>query len=224
MEKPIIGILGNTYKTQPGLFSSAERMYVNSDYIESVLNNGGIPMAIPAVAINPWYYGEEPKPQIQTIRPEIDEAWFALGRAAKEMGMPMLGICKGIQFLNVLCGGDLYQDIYTQKETTILHLQSLERSYLHHHVEIKEGTHLAEILGAGTHAVNSMHHQAVRTPGEDIVVSATAPDGTIEAIESRNGQIVAVQWHPEGLIHSAPEMNRLFADLVERSSRYREKK
>ena len=76
----------------------------------------------------------------------------------------MLGICKGIQFLNVLCGGDLYQDIYTQKETTILHLQSLERSYLHHHVEIKEGTHLAEILGAGTHAVNSMHHQAVRTP------------------------------------------------------------
>lgn len=90
--------------------------------------------------LNPWYYGEEPKPQIQTIRPEIDEAWFALGRAAKEMGMPMLGICKGIQFLNVLCGGDLYQDIYTQKETTILHLQSLERSYLHHHVEIKEGT------------------------------------------------------------------------------------
>ena len=114
----------------------------------------------------------------------------------------MLGICKGIQFLNVLCGGDLYQDIYTQKETTILHLQSLERSYLHHHVEIKEGTHLAEI----------------------IVDSATAPDGTIEAIESRNGQIVAVQWHPEGLIHSAPEMNRLFADLVERSSRYREKR
>lgn len=131
MRKPIIGILGNTYKTQPGLFSSAERMYVNSDYIESVLNNGGIPMAIPAVAmkadpegilavcdgilvpggedLNPWYYGEEPKPQIQTIRPEIDAAWFALGRAAKEMGMPMLGICKGIQFLNVLCGGDLYR-------------------------------------------------------------------------------------------------------------------
>ena len=87
MRKPIIGILGNTYKTQPGLFSSAERMYVNSDYIESVLNNGGIPMAIPAVAmkadpegilavcdgilvpggedLNPWYYGEEPKQRIQ---------------------------------------------------------------------------------------------------------------------------------------------------------------
>lgn len=246
MEKPIIGILGNTYKTQPGHFSSAERMYVNSDYVEAVLTNGGIPVAIPAVAmkgeaerildicdgilvpggedLNPWYYGEEPKPQIQTIRPEIDEAWFALGNCAKKRGIPMLGICKGIQFLNVLYGGDLYQDIYTQKETTILHLQSLERSYLHHHVEIKEGTHLAEILGAGKHAVNSMHHQAVRTPGEGIEVSATAADGTIEAIESKDGQIVAVQWHPEGLIHTAPEMNQLFADLVKRSLSYKEKK
>ena len=68
-----------------------------------------------------------------------------------------------------------------------------------------------------------MHHQAVRTPGEDILVSATAPDGTIEAIESSNGQIVGVQWHPEADSHT-PEMNRLFADLVERSCRYREKR
>lgn len=129
MEKPIIGILGNTYKTQPGLFSSAERMYVNSDYIEGVLNNGGIPMAIPAVAMKADPEG-------------------------------ILAVCDGI-------------------------------------------------LVPG---------------GEDILVSATAPDGTIEAIESSNGQIVGVQWHPEGLIHTAPEMNRLFADLVERSCRYREKR
>ncbi len=98
-----------------------------------------------------------------------------------------------------------------------MHLQSLERSYLHHHVEIKEGTHLAEILG--TEPCGKLHaSSAVRTPGEDILVSATAPDGTIEAIESRNGQIVGVQWHPEGLIHTAPEMNRLFADLVEEAA------
>ena len=203
MRKPIIGILGNTYKTQPGLFSSAERMYVNSDYIESVLNNGGIPMAIPAVAmkadpegilavcdgilvpggedLNPWYYGEEPKPQIQTIRPEIDEAWFALGRAAKEMGMPMLGVCKGIQFLNVPVRLVICTRISIHRRKLQFCICSpWSGRTLHHHVEIKEGTHLAEILGAGTHAVNSMHHQAVRTPGEDIVVSATAPDGTIE--------------------------------------------
>lgn len=95
-------------------------MYVNSDYIESVLNNGGIPMAIPAVAmkadpegilavcdgilvpggedLNPWYYGEEPKPQIQTIRPEIDEAWFALGRAAKRWECPCLASAREFSF------------------------------------------------------------------------------------------------------------------------------
>ena len=165
---------------------------------------------------------EEPKPQIQTIRPEIDEAWFALGRAAKEMGMPMLGICKGIQFLNVLCGGDLYQDIYTQKETTILHLQSLERSYLHHHVEIKEETHLAEILGANP--CGKLHASSGSAyAGEDIVVSATAPDGTIEAIESRNGQIVAVQVASGRAYPLSAGDEPPFADLVERSSRYREK-
>ena len=210
MRKPIIGILGNTYKTQPGLFSSAERMYVNSDYIESVLNNGGIPMAIPAVAmkadpegilavcdgilvpggedLNPWYYGEEPKPQIQTIRPEIDEAWFALGRAAKEMGMPMLGICKGIQFLNVLCGGDLYQDIYTQKETTILHLQSLERSYLHHHVEIKEGTIWQK--SSGREPCGKLHASSGSAyAGRGHRGFSNGAGWNHRAIESRNGRL-----------------------------------
>lgn len=115
------------------------------------------------------------------------------------MGMPMLGICKGIQFLNVLCGGRICTriSIHRRKPQFCICSPWSVHSH-HHHVEIKEGTHLAEILGAGTHAVNSMHHQAVRTPGEDIVVSATAPDGTIEAIESRNGQIVAARCASEG--------------------------
>ncbi|MDD7739899.1 MAG: gamma-glutamyl-gamma-aminobutyrate hydrolase family protein [Fusicatenibacter sp.] len=245
-EKPIIGILGNTYMTQPGRFSSSERVYINSAYANAILKNGGIPIAIPAVSMsedpkacldlcdgllvpggedmNPWYYGEEPLPQIGATRPEIDEAWFAAGRYAMEKKMPMFGICKGIQFLNVLCGGTLYQDVYTQRENSILHLQFQEKYYLFHHVEVKEGTYLARILGAGKHPVNSMHHQAVKRPGENLVVSALAPDGTIEAIESTDRQIVAVQWHPEELIESAPEMNRLFADLVERSCEYKKQK
>lgn len=246
MRKPVIGVLGNTYRTAPGRFSSSERVYINSDYAEAVLKNGGIPIAIPAVSMmedpeaslsfcdgilvpggedmNPWYYGEEPSPQIGTTRPEIDEAWMAAGKYALEKKIPMFGICKGIQFLNVLCGGSLYQDLYAQRENCILHMQFQERSYLFHHVEIKENTHLAEILGAGKHPVNSMHHQAVRELGKNLVASAAAPDGTIEAIESTDGQIVAVQWHPEGLIASAPEMNKLFADLVERSRVFHDQK
>ena len=242
MIKPIIGILGNTYKTTPAKFSSSKREYVNSDYVEAVLNNGGMPIAVPSVSmlddpesalsfcdgilvpggedVSPWYYGEEPSPGIQTIRPESDEAWMAAGRYALEKKIPMLGICKGIQFLNVLCGGTLYQDLYLQREGSILHMQSLERSYLFHHVDIRKDTYLAGILGEGKHAVNSMHHQAVRELGRNLTVSAVAPDGTVEAIESSDVQIVAVQWHPEGLIHTAPEMNKLFADLVRRSEAY----
>lgn len=246
MSKPAIGILGNTFKTAPGQFSSALREYVNSDYVEAVLKNGGTPAVIPTAGmqedpeealsfcdgilvpggedVHPWYYGEEPSPGIGTIRPEIDEAWMAAGKYALEKKIPMFGICKGIQFLNVLCGGTLYQDLYTQKKDCILHMQSLERSYLFHHVDVLGNTHLAKILGEGKHPVNSMHHQAVRDLGENLRVSAVAPDGTIEAIESIDGQIVAVQWHPEGLTTSAPEMNRLFADLVERSRKYRDQR
>ena len=246
MKKPVIGILGNTFMTQPGRFSSAERTYINSDYAEAVLRNGGIPVAIPTGSmtedpetvlsfldgllipggedLNPWYFGEEPIPGIGTTRPEIDEAWFTLTRVALEQKMPMFGICKGIQFLNVLMGGTLYQDVYAQRENSIQHLQFKERQYLFHHVEVKENTRLAKILGAGTHGVNSMHHQAVKKVGNGLKISAVAPDGTIEAIESPDGQLVAVQWHPEGLIDSAPEMNQLFADLAERSRVYREKK
>ena len=94
----------------------------------------------------------------------------------------------------------MYQDC-------ILHMQSLERSYLFHHVDVLGNTHLAKILGEGKHPVNSMHHQAVRDLGENLRVSAVAPDGTIEAIESIDGQIVAVQWHPE-FSHKVDENSR----------------
>lgn len=243
MSKPIIGILGNTYMTQPERFSSIERVYINSDYAKGVLNNGGIPIAIPAVSMiadpeaalsfcdgilfpggedmNPWYYHEEPIPQIETTRPEIDEAWFVAGHYALDKKIPMFGICKGIQIINVLCGGTLYQDIYSQRENSIMHTQFMQRHYLFHHVDIQENTYLAKILGAGEHPVNSMHHQAIKRVGDNLTVSAVAPDGTIEGIESQDGQIVAVQWHPEGLLDSAPEMNKLFADFVERSNMFK---
>lgn len=246
MSGPIIGILGNTLMTQPGRFSSIERAYINSDYADGVIRNGGIPVMIPAASMmedveaalgfcdgilfpggedmNPWYYHEEPLPQIETTRPEIDEAWMKAGHFALERKIPIFGICKGIQLINVLCGGSLYQDIYAQRKNSIMHLQFSQRYYLFHHVEIRKDTYLAAILGEGEHPVNSMHHQAVKELGANLVVSALAPDGTIEAIESRDGQIVAVQWHPEGLLESAPEMNKLFRNLVERSMEYQSRR
>ena len=86
-----------------------------------------------------------------------------------------------------------------------------------HHVEVEEGTRLAAVFGAGKLKTNSMHHQAVKALGKGLKVTARAEDGIIEGIEDEEGLILGVQWHPEDLVDSAPVMNKLFADLVERS-------
>lgn len=233
--------MGNTFTTEKGMFDSMERVYVNSDYINAVLRNGGIPVVIPASSIlelakeavsfcdgllfpggedvHPWHYGEEPLPVVGELRPEIDEAYFKAGKFALTQKIPMLGICKGHQFLNVLMGGSLYQDISLQKKDSIQHVQKRKRSYLTHHVKILEGTRLSSILGQGTCETNSMHHQAVKELGKGLKASAYAPDGVIEAMEDEEGLIFGVQWHPENLIDSAPIMNQLFTDFADRCIR-----
>lgn len=240
-KKPLIGILGLTRRTDPGLYVSGEHVFTGSASVRAVLINGGVPVVIPAAAaakdaeaaisfcdgllfpggedMTPWYYDEEPLPVIGAFRPEIDDAWLKAGRYALEHKIPMLGICKGHQTLNVLMGGSLYQDLSLQEGERIQHLQKYNRSYLTHHVEVEEGTRLAGIFGTGKLKTNSMHHQAVKKPGKGLRISARACDGTIEGLEDEEGLIMGVQWHPEDLVDSAPVMNRLFADLVERAAR-----
>lgn len=240
MDKPVIGIMGNTYMTQTGMFDSMERAYQNSYYVDAVLRNGGVPVILPASAVlqdtesvmgicdgflfpggedmTPSYYGEEPLPVIQVFRPEIDEALLKAGEYALEKRKPMLGICKGHQFLNVLMGGTLYQDLSLMGTDCIQHLQNWRRDYLTHQVQVEAGTRLAALLGAGSTMTNSMHHQAVKELGRGLRVSARANDGVVEAIEDEEGLILGVQWHPESLLDAAPAMNGLFSDLCARAS------
>ncbi|MCI8269688.1 MAG: gamma-glutamyl-gamma-aminobutyrate hydrolase family protein [Lachnospiraceae bacterium] len=239
--KPVIGILGLTRSTDPGLYISGEHVFTGSTNVRAIQMNGGVPVLIPAAMaaedveaavsfcdgilipggddVTPWYYDEEPLPVIGTFRPEIDDAWLKVGRYALENKIPMLGICKGHQTLNVLMGGSLYQDLSLQGGELIQHLQRFNRTYLTHHVEVVEGTRLAGLFGAGKLKTNSMHHQAVKKLGKGLKISARACDGTVEGIEDEEGLIMGVQWHPEDLVDSAPVMNRLFADLVERALR-----
>lgn len=239
MTRPVIGILGNTLMTAPGLFKSAEKEYVNADYIQAVLKNGGAPVLIPSFAlredpesvmrvldgllipggedVHPFLYHEEPLEKCGGVRPEIDLAWKAAFDYAYAHKIPMLGICKGIQFINVMLGGTLYQDLSYREEPTNKHLQSYERTYLFHHVEIQEDSRLYRILGSSEVETNSMHHQSVRELGRGLRAVAHAKDGVIEALEDADGLIEAVQWHPEGLIESNPVMNQLFRDLVNRA-------
>ncbi len=240
--KPIIGIVGSTkWSTNPA-YMQYEFSITSTANVESVRRNGGVPIIIPynellddpaaAVSmcdgllfpggsdVHPWYYGEEPRQVLGTIEPHIDEAWLNAGKEAMKLGLPMFGLCRGIQVLNVLTGGSLWQDVRESGEGVLQHLQKLDRTYLTHTVVVEEGTHLAEILGAGPHKTNSLHHQAVKRLGEGMRITARTLDGIIEGIEDEDGWRFGVQWHPENLIDSNPEMNKLFAKLVENARKY----
>ena len=139
-----------------------------------------------------------------------------------EFDVPIMGICRGMQMLNVFYGGSLHLDLATQtKQQTHFanHFQTLPFSEPSHHVTLEPRGSLARILQTHSTQVNSMHHQAVKELGANLVVSALAPDGTIEAIESRDGQIVAVQWHPEDLYADYPVFKGLFTRLIELASK-----
>ena len=170
----------------------------------------------------------------EKVRKAMEELNFSPNYAAQSLAnrfSKTIGVILPIkeesvgQTINVALGGSLYQDMSLQEKESghpvIQHMQKYNRSYLSHHVVVEPGTRMAAIIGDGTRETNSMHHQAIRKLGEGLKVSARACDGTFEAVEDEEGLIVGTQWHPEDLIDSAPVMNRIFADLVERAGKFR---
>ena len=169
--------------------------------------------------IDPSYYGENPHPNLGEIRPEVDEFLFHSLLYAQEQRKPALGICKGMQMMVVASGGSLYQDIYSQREEeTFLHCQSGRRTYGVHQVQIDKDSRLFQILETEQIATNSMHHQSVRTLGKGLHLSAHTEDGIVEAVESLDGRLIGVQWHPEEMVPESDAMKRLFKNLVQRAS------
>ena len=151
----------------------------------------------------------------------IDEARDAveltLARWALADGLPVFGICRGIQVLNVAAGGTLYQDIASQVPGSLKHdyWPGHPRNLLTHQVTVNNDSHLAAILSGAEVAVNSLHHQAVKDLAPNFMVVARSPDGLIEAIEGHGHPFaLGVQWHPEGLVEDAPPMRRLFEEFV----------
>ena len=154
------------------------------------------------VDVDPARYGrailEGGGVEVDAQRDDID---FGLLAEALRSGAPVLGICRGLQVVNVALGGTLVQDIPSQQPSPVVHERSTEeKSRRDHRVAIAPGTRLALIAGVTEVAVNSRHHQAIERVASGLVVSATAPDGVPEAVEgSGDGWLVAVQWHPENL-------------------------
>lgn len=173
------------------------------NYIEAVADQmDGLLLPGSGSDVDPARYGEsERSANLGPVVLEIDETDLLLLEAAEKRRVPVLAICFGIQILNVYRGGALYQDINSMVPGALQHRQSGPREARTHTVNIKPGTILSETLGvaADTIYVNSHHHQAIKVIGNDLQVSAIAPDGIIEAVEDprRDRFVVGVQWHPE---------------------------
>jgi putative glutamine amidotransferase len=233
MSMPVIGVTAS--RDDRGTLS------VGKEYLESVLKAGGLPLIVPYVEdaesirriaeridgllltgggdIDPAWFGEEPIPGLGWIDPKRDHLEICLVRRMLEENKPILAICRGCQILNVAAGGDMFQDLYGQREGLLQHRQKAPRFHLSHSVEVAEGSLLHRIAGSSAIKVNSFHHQAVRKVAPGFIACATAKDGVIEGVESvRHPFVLGVQWHPEHLSATDDVSRRLFEAFVRAAS------
>lgn len=229
--KPLIGV--TTSELRPSGLATLRRqgepdhpeMALGMTYLQAIERAGGVPVVLPPCVsdmdalvsrldavclsggpdLDPEAYGARSRhPELGPTEPGLDSFELELAREALERGMPLLGICRGSQALNVACGGTLHQHVGG-------HRQSTPGCRVSHEVEVHEGTRLGALIGPGVYAVNSFHHQAVDVVGEGLRIAARASeDGTVEAIEGLAGFAIGVQWHAETLADG-----RLFEALVD---------
>jgi putative glutamine amidotransferase len=225
---PVIGISTYSEQARWGAWDTTA-LLVPRRYADQVAAAGGIPVLLPPFAgieqaarrldglvlagggdIDPAEFGAQPHPRAGGVRPDRDAAEFALVRAALASGLPLLGICRGLQVLNVALGGTLHQHL----PDLVGHdgHSPLPGGYGWHQVRTAPGSRLAGVLGDGAFAVPTHHHQSIDRLGRGLAASAWADDGVIEAVESGGadgGFLLAVQWHPE-----AGDDPRLFHALI----------
>ncbi|MDO6354200.1 gamma-glutamyl-gamma-aminobutyrate hydrolase family protein [Caloramator sp. CAR-1] len=236
MKKPLIGITADYMISQEGLYTGQERFYIAKDYIDAVLESGGIPVIVPIINkesdllqiidqldgiilsgghdVNPIYYGEEPSKHVGFTYTPRDLYELFIVKAAIEKDMPILGISRGQQIMVVAFGGKLYQDISQNIGAYINHMQRANINDIGHYINIIPGTRLYKIFDTDRVLVNSFHHQAAKEVPSNFIVSATSSDGVVEAIEHKTKPIMAVQWHPEMMTKKHPIMLRLFEEFI----------
>lgn len=221
---------------------SQDRQFVTNPYIQSVRYSGGVPFILPLVRsdhliseyvnycdgflfcgggdITPLLFGEEPQNGNGKTDITVDLFQIRLMKQVIASQKPLLSICRGMQIMNVACGGTIWQDMSLIPAKTIDHMQqSASRCEVSHRIRTSPGSRLDDCIGPYMY-VNSFHHQAVKNPGGQLLISARAQDGTIEAIEIKNHLFaVGVQWHPECMYRTSIKMRDLFRKFIETGKR-----
>lgn len=229
-QKPVIGITARVEKDQTYTLDPV--------YGRAILRSGGLPLIVPIVDeedipllcerldglivtgggdINPLLYGEEPHPSLGAVYPGSDQYEKELILEFLKLDKPFMGMCRGMQMLNVALGGTNYQDLEAEFEGKLYqHLQLAMRTHRTHSVELEEDSQLYKIMGEKKFHVNSFHHQGVNKVSDKLKVAARAADGLVEALESEDYQFVlGIQWHPEefALQGDQPSIN-IFDEFV----------
>jgi putative glutamine amidotransferase len=239
--RPLIGIpchAGRRAETDRPIY------YNNRSYIHAVERAGGMPILIPilddlsglevllprldgvlisgGIDVDPRYYQEDPHPLLGETNPHLDELEIDIVRWAVHNNVPALGICRGMQMINVALGGTLYQDISADVPDSLRHANwDLPRNKLIHGVTVTSGSLMEAVLGVHELPVNSLHHQSVKEPGEGVVISGYAEDGVAEMLEVPNLRfMLAVQCHPEELYAEQPVWSRLFGAFINACKSY----
>lgn len=238
MKKPVIGISASIIIMEGGRFPGYRRSYVNEDYVIAVSESGAVPYILPIIDdesqieaqianidalvlsgghdVNPKDYGEEPMQKLGTTSPERDAYDYLLIKHAMKRGIPILGICRGHQVINVYFGGSLYQDLEYIDGCFIKHDQFNNPEIATHTVHVSDDSKLKDVFGKEV-MVNSFHHLAVKDLGKNLRVVAKSSDGLVEAIEYVGyPYLIGVQWHPEMMAAKGNDkMKALFVSLIE---------
>lgn len=236
--RPIIGISATLLTAESGVYLGLERACVINNYIEAVRLSGGIPIILPVIEgnemieaqvdlidglllsggydITPSIFGEEPALGLEATHPARDIYEISLLQSAAAKEKPILGICRGIQLINVAFGGTLFQDLPSSGFPVLQHFQKTKYSLATHLVKLLPQSKLRKIFGKESLFTNSFHHQSVKEIAPGFVISAQTSDGVIEGIESQNAPfLMGVQWHPEVMCPQTSGMQLLFSAFIE---------
>ena len=251
--RPLIGITTSEVRRSAATVPTPEadppqpELALGMAYMRAIELGGGIPVVLSPLAdaaaidtllgrlsgiclsggpdIDPVAYGGERHLDLGPTEPDLDAFEIAVARRADALGLPLLGLCRGAQTLNVARGGTLRQHLPDDTDGSVAHRQTVSGRLKTHGVRVASGSRLAEVLGGEAVDVNSFHHQAVSDLGEGLTAVAWSSDGVIEGIEAdaagaaRGGLLLGVQWHAETLVEY-PEHLALFEALVAAGARY----